>query len=1004
MVRSTWIAVRNSTFLLGLLLLSPAPAPAKTPAEAWQGFRKTFPFPIQTVVVSAPEKDHPRTLIVSEPPPHVTVAGLKGCGPELIGEVEVQKHPVGHDGWVKDLVVTLKPVSDEELRGLVVRLHEYLFGSSIGAEVRLIPAERPKNPAPDDLDLKVTVPELRKWLIEDKLSFQSLAGGKAVTLNDILATRPSGVFTSATGGLVLWAFPRDTDLTDDRGAARQFARAGRQFAVSADLLIGAVGNKTHLVIVGRKRVIPTDILPPLRVETLTLLASVRTDSLAQSYERNSVFAGRYDDKWDWAPALLSPELVNTEYGNLLNVTDQLLKSWSNNGLTEYERFDYPRPPKYPFEKGVFLELGTNSLTYNWNTAGAGYAVTKDDLTWFGLNRTGALPVTYIPKGATAAGRARVAKYEETGYDNFARSGDPNLARVVSYAGAYQIFRHYRPTKGAPAKETPAQVRGHEVLAKRTLEALQAVLAADRQKIVDAAAKEAKLAGETDLVTRFALGIAIREFQSLIKDFKSATDEEALKELAGRIANPRQEDPAELKRVIELLAAKPVDQEDKSFADILARLPDRKSKIVGTSLMLSMSGSLQLLSPFADVNQVRADYVKAFDGQPDGWIRTPSVVISRSTGALSKLTGGHNLDAKVPVFRPAQVEPGKVRVVEQGGKLIIEYNPADWRLLPGLERKAGKLETIPGRDPEGLERLLNRELSAIPAPAPRTTKEALYNGKEPKPVTPALGRVKPGAVTDTEKATGAALLPDKGPVLIVARLDGNNYEVTRMDDLNSVEVRRFDSRITLLEYLDTAGAARPDQSRPLHLNLEGFGEGEAKGMLDDLGFHSKATERPPFLARILRLRPGETRAARGKLFAEYDFSKADIKIADIQVEDGVGQWNGLKQVTLKAEIPSRTAGKPSLWFRIRVFFDGAVTGAKDLAVSMVKTLFGTNFKTAGELDASLDAFRADAKKFGVRVQVEVYEGKETKENLLDKIEVKRDKGRNHAWSLWADDAV
>ena len=82
------------------------------------------------------------------------------------------------------------------------------------------------------------------------------------------------------------------------------------------------------------------------------------------------------DRKDWAPIYLSEELINTEYGSLLNITDQLLKSWSQNGLTKYINFNYRVPVKWPFEKPliriVITEFKADTVTFNWNTKGVGY--------------------------------------------------------------------------------------------------------------------------------------------------------------------------------------------------------------------------------------------------------------------------------------------------------------------------------------------------------------------------------------------------------------------------------------------------------------------------------------------------------------------------------------------------------------------------------------------------------------------------------------------------------
>jgi hypothetical protein len=95
-------------------------------------------------------------------------------------------------------------------------------------------------------------------------------------------------------------------------------------------------------IIGRARVLAPDVIPPLRFETFAVLARAVTDELDQSYERGYMFAGKltsgpYSYR-DWAPSYLSASLIDTEFGALLNITDQILKSWSEAGGIEYLYF------------------------------------------------------------------------------------------------------------------------------------------------------------------------------------------------------------------------------------------------------------------------------------------------------------------------------------------------------------------------------------------------------------------------------------------------------------------------------------------------------------------------------------------------------------------------------------------------------------------------------------------------------------------------------------------
>src|SRR5205814_1232991 len=154
----------------------------------------------------------------------------------------------------------------------------------------------------------------------------------------------------------------------------RFTRDARQFVADSDLIVGAIPGSTHVAIVARERQLTLDALPPLRTETILLLASVDEDELAQSYERNLFGAGKLETNDDWAPIYLSDALIDTEYGSLLNITDQLLKSWTNVGRVKYSTFVYPDPAAWPFQRPLPELLGSRSLTYNWNTKGVGYAL------------------------------------------------------------------------------------------------------------------------------------------------------------------------------------------------------------------------------------------------------------------------------------------------------------------------------------------------------------------------------------------------------------------------------------------------------------------------------------------------------------------------------------------------------------------------------------------------------------------------------------------------------
>ncbi|HRR04650.1 MAG TPA: hypothetical protein P5215_05170, partial [Bacteroidales bacterium] len=114
---------------------------------------------------------------------------------------------------------------------------------------------------------------------------------------------------------------------------------------------------------------------------------------------------------------MSNELENTELGDLLTLTDIILKDWSESGTIKENYYRYPHPSYYPFDKPLFKKLGLNELVYNWNTNDAMYAIDYDSVTIYTLNRTGSLPVSYF--NSQERSYSIGAKYENRAYHYFA---------------------------------------------------------------------------------------------------------------------------------------------------------------------------------------------------------------------------------------------------------------------------------------------------------------------------------------------------------------------------------------------------------------------------------------------------------------------------------------------------------------------------------------------------------------------------------------------------------
>jgi len=455
------------SFLLSLGMQSAAFAVLEAINQAQQvekSFRETYPFHLQVIGSTAPLKDQSRVLIISEPPPQISPDYFRNIVNAAGGEAVFTTHRIGYDGWVKDAVLALPPLSEDKLALLLTRLHRDLYGTSYKANVVQLPIAPPP-PNNRSLDLSVSVGDLNNWLNNNNLKFTPNIGGPSRPLSKILSSGQSGVFISDQRGLVVWSIPRNQDLAKYRAEARQFF-------LDSDLIVGAIANDRQLAIIARERTEPLLRLPPLRFETALTLAAEKSDELAQSYERLQLFAGRLPDTNDWAPIYLSNGLINTEFGSLLNITDQVLKSWSMNGEIQYINFSkYPKPQRFPqFPQPIrVLVKKAGSFLFNWNTAGVGYTIPIQTYEFYALNKTGSLPITYGAKSES------VKAYEEIAYNYFSELDNPDLARVVQYTALYQLFRYFGISTKEPSiqKDSSSGAKVLEIEAKLVLEKLLA---------------------------------------------------------------------------------------------------------------------------------------------------------------------------------------------------------------------------------------------------------------------------------------------------------------------------------------------------------------------------------------------------------------------------------------------------------------------------------------------------------------------------------------------------
>lgn len=394
-------------------------------------FRQHFRMHYQTIATTT-FPDSSRIILLAEPAPFLEPDSIESICNRFTHQTSQRTFKIGYDGHVTDMVVVLGNATTENLNNLVAKISQQQFLSDYKPNaLDLLDDTKRHYFTQDNLDYQISLGEFDDWFfaageafIDEKDTVNDL------TVSDMFRQKRRGVFFSREPGLVAWSIRRDSDLSKQTADIRRFA-------LDADLILGALRDSTTLVVIGRERETPLEVLPPLRVETVLLVASISSKELSQSLDVNDCMAGKMSNGHDWCPTYLSRELENTELGHLLTITDVLLKDWSENGTIQEACYHYPSPGRFPFDRPLFKKLGLSELVYNWNTANTMYAIDLPEYTIYTLNRTGALPVSYFR--SQNSGVSAGLQYERQAGNYFARVGNTDIARVVQYVALYQLF-------------------------------------------------------------------------------------------------------------------------------------------------------------------------------------------------------------------------------------------------------------------------------------------------------------------------------------------------------------------------------------------------------------------------------------------------------------------------------------------------------------------------------------------------------------------------------------
>ncbi|CAN5518323.1 hypothetical protein BH10PSE3_BH10PSE3_31470 [soil metagenome] len=680
---------------------------------AWRRFRGDHPYPYQAFAGQRLAGGK-AVLVLSEPPPGVTRAAavdlVKAVLADRAPTVQVARWMIGSDGYVEDVVATFDApdlkstdlLSDDDLRSRLSLLQQAWFGTSCGGDVEVIgEGLTPREAAAPNL--KVSAAELIAWMKDPKLLWTRVEDEAPLGYTwDEVSGDPAlvGAFVSADQSLALFTF--DKTLLDDAEGLAGLSAAFRRFAVSSDAIIGAVSTEDGRIgLVGRGRTHALSEVPPLRFETFALIAAQHGDQLSQSYERTNPFAGKMDDRRDWAPIYLSPALIDSELGSLLNVTDQLLKSWSQAGTVNYIGFNYPRKPKtFPFPQPlshlVQAKTGSEKTLFNWNTSGSAVAVQSGDLTVLTSRQLGALPVTYgseLQSGGPME-TGHLVGFEDTAYDYFASQQDPNLARVVQYTLIYQALRNLAGTATSASTADPVLPQ------KRYL--------ANRMKTLLAGLNAEP--SDVDSLDAFIQAFTKDKAHSALSDFERAHPDIDRDQLSLFLV-----DNTALYAAVNSSASS--EDADKLLED--CRL---LSNAVGDVVQSSHS-----------LDDVRAKFEQAANRPVAGWIRTPSLVISWvNTPRGAMVVGGHNLRARALKIESSADVQG-VQLMEDGR---IAYGPGQAQAVESRAAELARTVEHKGATQVDIDRIM---ATAAPTMRARPVALALADAPRRPPVARLGGR-------------------------------------------------------------------------------------------------------------------------------------------------------------------------------------------------------------------------------------------------------------------------
>ena len=137
--------------------------------EVYSDFRNNFPFHIQTIGTTNNELDSSFTLIISEPPSYISEEQISRIFSKYEYSHRIYRkifyHPIGVDGWVKDICYVFNSLSNKNKEILISEINKLLFDTKYKSYFINLSEIELNKVKETSQNFKITAAEINDWFM-----------------------------------------------------------------------------------------------------------------------------------------------------------------------------------------------------------------------------------------------------------------------------------------------------------------------------------------------------------------------------------------------------------------------------------------------------------------------------------------------------------------------------------------------------------------------------------------------------------------------------------------------------------------------------------------------------------------------------------------------------------------------------------------------------------------------------------------------------------------------